>query len=332
MSLQHVHRAEKLGRAERDDPAALDAIRSGGDLSEVRSEAGCNMLLVYLISRWGRLFSPRVPAVIAATEELQSHVVDAYVAAGCAVDEEVAPRGFRQHASADFTRFVRLPNQKLSALGFVRAMLAQVDSDMFPEPHAQLVRLEARLRTLSEGGAAELRPLGAEHATASLVRGVRASMALDSSELRDLRETAESLKLAVVVGGDEGNLPKDAVVDVVIGAELVQASSEDGGPIPVPSDGRDALDETQQRYLASLGEIELHLVAFGPLATAFVVRGTLGREAEEKSGRFVCGADQRQAPHALGVWGETLGAVDAGARSCALPAETSDVYLIARYD
>jgi hypothetical protein len=332
MSLQHVYRAEKLGRAEREDPKALEAIRSGGDLSEVRSEAGCNMLLVYLISRWGRLFSPGAPNVIAATEALQDAVVDAYVAAGCAVDDAVAPRQFAKHAGADFTRFFRLPSQKLSALGFVEALLAQIDAAMFPEPHAQLVRLEARLRTLSEGGVAALRPLGPEHATASLVRGVKVSARLGSSELRDLRDAAEALKLSVLVGGDVGSLPNDAEVDVAVGVELARASAEDGGPLPLSAGGADPLSETQRRYLASLGDVETLLVAFGPLASAYVVKGELGREDEGKPGRFVCGADESNTPHAIGVYGEALGAADAGVRGCDLPADTAAVFLIARYD
>ncbi len=61
MSLQDEFRAQKLSLAETADGLAK---LQGHDLSDVTFDAGCNMLFVYLLNRWGSCFEPGVMARI----------------------------------------------------------------------------------------------------------------------------------------------------------------------------------------------------------------------------------------------------------------------------
>jgi hypothetical protein len=322
MSLQDVFKAENLGRRA-EDPTALAAL-AGKDLAEIRSEAGCNMLLVYLLNRWGRLFEPGQPDTIAGSEDFHAQVVQAYLRAGCCAEEEVAANQLAKHLPPSFRHVVTLRG-KLSARTFLAFLLRELHPDMYPEPYAQLERLVARL---AEGRAdeAELPAPALEESLALLLWGVHWTGRVEPAD----GAAAAALGLELVVAGDPANLPPDAELDQVLGLVVARACAEDGAPTAVALDPAPSLSADQRRYLETRGTIGPVLVAAGPLASALLVRGTLGSAADRAEGTFIAGADMHQNPHPTGVWGERVLAVTAAARPCQL--EGPDLHLIARYD
>lgn len=332
MSLQHVFRAEKLACLDGEDPKLLEALRSGGDLKDLRSEAGCNMLLVYLLKRWSRIYSNS--RGIAASEDFQNQVVDAYVSVGCAIDAPAEMMDkIHSHTSPEFRRDFRFPNRQITPLGFVQVLLKELHPEMYPEPYQQLQRLEERLGGYLDGEMPEasICDQGLSEPYAFLVRGSRQVAEVASPMLEMLRETSEHLKLQVFVAADEGNLPPGAEVDVVVGLSVAVACADDGDSTSLDEQSLPEFTATQSRYLGSLDEVTTYLVASGPLSTAYLVRGVAGAAGDDKDGEFVAGVDTNGNPHDFGVWGEVI-ASTSDLRNCPSLDDFSQVFLFSRYD
>lgn len=325
MSLQHVMRAEKLGSASGRDEKRLQRVLDGPDLGEIRSEAGCNMLQVYLLRRWGRMFGD-APA-LRKTEAFQNDVVDAYIEAGCSVDEAVPSRDFGTYGGPHVSYGDIAFSGELSALGIVQVLRDQFPEDFDRELHAQLGRLERRLSAHAAGDSPRPVAVGIDEARAVVIRGVRLRLAANAPEISDYREVAEALGMEVVVCADEANVRADDEVDVLFGIAVASASSDEDGPVPISN--WPELGANQQRYLASLSEPGIHLGAYGPLASAYVVRGEIADEGPQ--GAFFVGASTSQTAHERGVAGELVASAHLGARSFEAPKDET-LFLIARYD
>lgn len=144
MSLQQEMRAQDLGRNDADPKGVLPKIREGGSLADTKADgSGANMLLLYLLTRWGRLYSGGATATLAASEPFQNEVVDAYLAVGCAADEAVPARDVMRHLPRPFIDMGSLPGQ-VSALSLAEHLREQVAS-WGEEPAGQLERLHTRL-------------------------------------------------------------------------------------------------------------------------------------------------------------------------------------------
>lgn len=143
MSLQDEMRAEDLGRADADAKGVLPKIRAGGSLADARTESGANMLLLYLLTRWGRIYEPGSPARLADTEAFQEEVVDAYLSAGCAADAATPAREVKRHLPRSFIEMGSLPDQvsARSLVAHLEEHVAQWSEDLA----AQLERLHDRL-------------------------------------------------------------------------------------------------------------------------------------------------------------------------------------------
>lgn len=329
--LMHVMRAEKLGKSASRDEAVLEALRKSGDLSQVRAESGANMLLVYLLARWGRLGS-QAGAITPESEPFHEEVVDAYLAAGCAADQGAPPAKLALQMPPGFRNFVKLRGKQISPVSFVQAMLDQIHPDMFPDASAQLRRLAARLSG-GRGGEAKLAAASQalSDARVLLMEGTRGVSTIGADSLATLREAATAHGLVVVLGGDEGNLPSGAEVEVVVGRVIASASSEDDAPRTVPRFDDASLSTEQRRFLESRGAVGVFLVATGPLASGALVRGTVASDQGRTTGGFFVGATVKQKTHALGVRGECVAKASWSPRPCTTP-WSEDLHLVAQYD
>lgn len=310
MSLQDELRAQKLATAA-DGGDKLVAI-SASDLSEVRSEAGCNMLLVYLLGRWSRVFERGAASEIAQSESQHEEIVSAYLSAGCD-PEDVATGKARVHMNAHFAAEVKLP-RGLTAVSFVQAMLREIHPDMIPEAHAQLERLLTQLTT-GKRAPDPLPEVGASETCTFLVTGTH--MTVDYESLGEIRGGAEAAGLRIFVAGDIDNRVDTDSVEIIIGEAVAVASAESDGPTEVG-----AIQGT---------DTELYLVASGPLASGMVVRGEVGTAEERRDQTFYVGVDMQQNPHPRGVWGTLVAQVDGGVTPVA-SADLAGTYLVARYD
>lgn len=326
MSLQHVFRAEKLGRAKARDEKNLRAILEGPDLSEVRSEAGCNMLQVYLLARWGSGFGD--VRRLSSTEDFQNEVVDAYLRAGCSVDTVAPSREFATHTGPSVAygdlRFVG----DLSALGIVSCLREQADPDAFEALHEQLLRLEYQLGGEAADSQRATGLRGLDEAHAMVIHGVCVRLPAGAVEIEDYRTVADALGLTVVLGADMSSLAEQDEVEVLVGLALVHVTSEDDGPRPVFA-GED-LAPNAQRWLETIGEVACHLVAYGPLATAYLVRGKPAKDGEP--GEFYVGSSVSQERHNMGASGELVASVHLGARGLPQPLNDDSLLLLVRYD
>ncbi|QDG53247.1 hypothetical protein FIV42_21605 [Persicimonas caeni] len=148
MSLQHVFRAEQLGRCF-EDAAKLERIE-GEDLGSIRADSGCNLLMVYLLNRWGRLYEPRVMDELEYSDDFHHQVVRAYLNAGCDPSEEVdstsifdhTPMSFRVHMEEPFER----PEfEVISAADLMQFLAADFHPELNPSVHEQIVRVAETL-------------------------------------------------------------------------------------------------------------------------------------------------------------------------------------------
>jgi len=143
MSLQDEMRAQDMGRDCADPKGLLDKIRAGGSLADTKAECGANMLLIFLLSRWGQLYSPGSTAKLTSTEDFQDEVVDVYLAAGCAVDEAIPARAAKVYLPRPFIEMGTLPG-KVSPLTLVEQLREERES-WGDEIGAMLDRLHTRL-------------------------------------------------------------------------------------------------------------------------------------------------------------------------------------------
>ncbi|MBW2703239.1 MAG: hypothetical protein JRF33_20660 [Deltaproteobacteria bacterium] len=314
MSLKHILKAEKLGRCHKD----YDKLASleGLDLSQVRSPAGCNMLYVYLINRWGQLFESGPMSITEENEAFHKLVVEAYLQTGCKVDEKLPARKLNEHMSTSFRMQVQLSG-KLSAVDFLKVLHRELHPDMFPEPYVQLERLIEGLESGAIGGADDLPAAAQTEALAQLWRGLRLSPPLDRAALET---ESKALGLELVLAGDEA----------ILGLCLASTSADDGAPVHLAPRELPDLSKEQRRHLAAKGSVGDFLLASGPLAGAILARGKPGQADDPGQDRFIAGCDMRQNPHTRGVWGQVVSQTGEGIRTCALHGE--DLFLIARYD
>jgi hypothetical protein len=153
MSLQHVFRAEQLGRCF-EDPAKLERLQNQelGDIRAARS--GCNLLMVYLLNRWGRLFEPNVMDELEYSNEFHHDVVRAYLDAGCDPRDEVVskkifehtPMSFRVHMEEPLDRRPDLHN--ISALELMQFLAEDFHPDLNRAVHDQIARVVEELEAV----------------------------------------------------------------------------------------------------------------------------------------------------------------------------------------
>ncbi len=150
MSLQHVLRAQKLGCCFEDEEslARLD----DHPLGEVRDvDTGCDMLMVYLLNRLGRIYESGTTDELEYSEEFHMRVVRAYLEAGCDPDEELPARAINAHTPLSFRMAFdeviekRFAHEPMTSTSFVEMVLDDYHPDMNPAIHSQLERLASLL-------------------------------------------------------------------------------------------------------------------------------------------------------------------------------------------
>jgi len=154
MSLQHVFRAEQLGRCF-EEPEKLARL-AGQELGSIRADrSGCNLLMVYLLNRWGRLFEPNSSDELEYSADFHFDVIRAYLAAGCDPDDAVAPVKIYLHTPPNFRFNVEESLEritgKMSSKGFVQFVIDEYPRDANPSIHDQLLGVAKLIDELTAG-------------------------------------------------------------------------------------------------------------------------------------------------------------------------------------